>query len=244
MMRYLIPVICLTCCRKQVRVKRVWLMTVDSCRLDSSEQEHATGCRRPQVDPRTEAAYPDSLFEIHTSPPPVSHRNTVHISKKIKQRKEKWFCHSQAFQVNIAAMAAMISRKLLTVCKILENKRNLVSSARCLEFPEGARVIQKYEEMMQLLDRCVTIVTRRIALCVVRLCCMCCCTKEQNGGLSRETRKLERHSSDMPSSSSFVQVIVDLSGWRFILLSKRFIKKETPQFLPCCFNWNTTLVLH
>lgn len=35
------------------------------------------------MGPRTAAAYPDSLFKIHTPPPPVSHRNTVHIRKNM-----------------------------------------------------------------------------------------------------------------------------------------------------------------
>ena len=43
---------------------------------------------------------------------------------------------------------------------------------RCLESAEGARVIQKYEEMMQLLDRCVCILSHYITPCVIMLRCM------------------------------------------------------------------------
>lgn len=42
---------------------------------------------------------------------------------------------------------------------------------RCLESVKGARVIRKYEEMMQLLDRCVWILSRCITLCVIMLRC-------------------------------------------------------------------------
>lgn len=36
---------------------------------------------------------------------------------------------------------------------------------RCLESAEGARVIQKYEEMMQLLDRYVYILSHYYTIC-------------------------------------------------------------------------------
>lgn len=40
---------------------------------------------------------------------------------------------------------------------------------RCLESAEGARVIQKYEEMMQLLDRCVSVLSVSVSVYVIRL---------------------------------------------------------------------------